>query len=249
MKKCPDCAESVQDAARKCRYCGYRFAAAEAASDAAPAATVAASAAPAPQTPPKPDTPRTATGPAVPSGALGFLVLALGGLGMLAAGGVGCVLLVIGPERATAPFAVTSVGGQVLAGASFVIGWLLVARGAHRVGSAALGGVVLLVAIAAAMLWRKELGVELTGLVAAIGLLACLCLHLAPLEAVGFDGTKLAAMLGVLGLGLELLSRFRLRAVDLPTWIWQGFAWIGFLGVLLFGLGLTIESFAKVGRP
>ena len=25
MKVCPDCAEKVRSAARKCRYCGYRF--------------------------------------------------------------------------------------------------------------------------------------------------------------------------------------------------------------------------------
>ena len=25
MKACPDCAELVLEAARKCRYCGYRF--------------------------------------------------------------------------------------------------------------------------------------------------------------------------------------------------------------------------------
>jgi Uncharacterised protein family UPF0547 len=25
LKACPDCAESVRSAARKCRYCGYRF--------------------------------------------------------------------------------------------------------------------------------------------------------------------------------------------------------------------------------
>jgi hypothetical protein len=30
VKACPDCAESVRSAARKCRYCGYRFDAVEA---------------------------------------------------------------------------------------------------------------------------------------------------------------------------------------------------------------------------
>lgn len=238
MKNCPDCAESIQDAARVCRFCGYRYAE-DSADDVADGAGEAAAAAESPAVAPA----RAAAAVTAP-GRWGFLLTAVGGAAVFVAAMAGAVALCGVEASVGRGLAIANFAGFVGGGAALALGWTLVTRR----GEAAFGGIVAGIVLVAGQLAALTLaGTEqelVRNLVTTVAMLVCLFLHLGPLEAVDFGGTRLAAMLSLLGFG-GLLFSF-VKQWSLPGWVVEGLNWCAGVGLLLFGLSLAVASVQRV---
>lgn len=248
MKTCPECAESVQEAARKCRFCGYRFdappekpkatkvcpeCAEEIPEDAVACelcGSALAGAAATPQAPPAASRWPYATG------AAGAFLLALGTLVF------GVSWLVYGPGgRTPDPVAIAAIGGLGLGGLVLAVGWGgTMARGHGGLG-VLLGSLAVPVSLAIGTSILAG-GGDPDKLLAAIvvngGFVACALAHYVWLEGeTDFPGARPAAGCLVFGTIAPILAG---RYIDLPTWVLTTCSAIAWVALLWFGIALGI---------
>jgi hypothetical protein len=220
MKACPECAESIQDAARKCRFCGYRYDAPDGI-DVAPSATPAdAGALPLPAVTPAPAWP--------------FALVAFGGA-LLALGGVSLAVGYVAQARVGE----LVIGSMAFAGVLLAVGWgMLLPRREAGVG-AVVGGLLLAAGALGTFAFpgNDVSDTMFRGLVFNLGLAVCAIMHLGTLELLSLDGARLAAYAAIAGIGGSLLAFA--KQIPLSEGVQVALMWLGFVGTVLFGLAIA----------
>ena len=178
----------------------------------------------------------------------GFLLVGLGGLGVAIAGGTALLALAVGVSAVGDGVRLASLGGHVVGGLLLALGWGATAARGHGGVGGLFGGL----ALAAGQLLTLAIGggeteAMLRDLVATAGVATCLFLHLGTLDGLGFDGARLAAMLGLGGYGGGLFSFAQKWA--LTPWLWVALAWSGAIGLTLFGVALAVAAIAHWRSP
>jgi hypothetical protein len=163
----------------------------------------------------------------------------------LTAAATGLAMMIIGRDQVGVVLPIVNVAGFIAGGALLAVGWTLAATRDQAGLGGAVGGALLAAAFVFALTFATDASGELwRGVTTTSAIVACLFLHLGTLEKADFGGTRLAAMLSLLGLGGILLSF--VNQWELPAWLTISLGWAGFGGFALFGLALAVASIGRL---